>query len=138
MYSQPMTKEVRGKTPDRRNNPELRELQVPYKAKQSKVTPMIRTQIYLSQEEHNFVQLEAKRTNQPLAAVIRSFIDEKMKLPDDTWTSNPMLEPTPDFSDWEGHEDGAINHDHYVYGSSKKWAKKQGEWVETQSVSEDV
>ena len=38
---------------------------------------MIRPQIYLSQEEHSFVQLEAKRTNQSLVAVILSYIEEK-------------------------------------------------------------
>lgn len=129
-----MKKEPRAENPDRCSKLELKEVQVGYKAKSG---PMIRTQIYLSQEEHNFVQLEAKRTNQTLAAVIRSFIDEKMKLPNDTWINNPMLEPTPVFSDWEGREDGAINHDHYVYGSPKKWEKKKGAWVEVQSMTEN-
>ena len=54
-----------------------------------------------------------------------------MEVPED-WTNNPMLEPTPDDPDHKGHEDAGINHDHYVYGSPKKWMKVDGEWVEVQ------
>ena len=92
--------------------------------------PMVRTQIYLRQSEYNFCQAEAKRRDEPMAAVIRSYIDEKMEVPEDAWTNNPMLEPTPDDPDHKGHEDAGINHDHYVYGSPKKWMKVDGEWVE--------
>ena len=92
--------------------------------------PMVRTQIYLRQSEYNFCQAEAKRRDEPMAAVIRSYIDEKMEVPEDAWTNNPMLEPTPDDPDHNGHEDAGINHDHYVYGSPKKWMKVDGEWVE--------
>src|SRR5579871_4033124 len=67
--------------------------------------PMVRTQIYLSQAEHDFVQREAARREEPMAAVIRGFIDEKMELPADAWTNNPMLEPTVSDPDWKGHED---------------------------------
>ena len=81
--------------------------------------PMVRTQIYLRQSEYNFCQAEAKRRDEPMAAVIRSYIDEKMEVPEDAWTNNPMLEPTPDDPDHKGHEDAGINHDHYVYGSPK-------------------
>ena len=28
-----------------------------------------------------------------MAAVIRGFIDEKMEIPEDAWTNNPMLRP---------------------------------------------
>lgn len=92
--------------------------------------PMVRTQIYLRQSEYNFCQAEAKRRDEPMAAVIRSYIDEKMEVPEHAWTNNPMLEPTPDDPDHKGHEDAGINHDHYVYGSPKKWMKVDGEWVE--------
>src|SRR5258706_3684908 len=79
--------------------------------------PMVRTQIYLNKHEYDFVQREASRRNEPMAAVIRELIDEKMEIPEDAWTNNPMLRPTPHDPDWKGHEDGGINHDHYLYGT---------------------
>jgi hypothetical protein len=99
--------------------------------------PMVRTQIYLSKEEYDFVQREASRRDRPMAAVIRSFIDEKMEIPEDAWANNPMLEPTPHDPNWKGHEDGGINHDHYVYGSPKKWIKVKGKYVEAPPLPDD-
>lgn len=100
-------------------------------------TPMIRTQIYLNKEEYDFVQREASRRDEPMAAVIRGFIDEKMVIPEDAWTNNPMLQPTPHDPSWKGHEDGGINHDHYIYGSPKKWIKVKGEYVEAPPLPDD-
>lgn len=100
-------------------------------------TPMVRTQIYLSRREHEFIQSEAARRGEPMASVIRSFIDEKMEVPEDAWSDNPMLRPPMPDDSFEGREDGAINHDHYVYGSPKKWMKRDGKWVETPQVPED-
>jgi hypothetical protein len=99
--------------------------------------PMVRTQIYLSREEHDFVAAEARRRDEPMAAVIRRLIDEKMEIPKDAWTNNPMLRPAVPDPDWKGHEDGGINHDHYIYGSPKKWMKRNGEWVETPPLPDD-
>ena len=99
--------------------------------------PMIRTQIYLSRPEYDFLQTQGARRGEPMAAVIRSFIDEKMQVPDDVWENNPMLAPAADDSSWEGHEDGAINHDHYVYGSPKKWVKQRGKWVKSPPLPDD-
>jgi hypothetical protein len=99
--------------------------------------PMIRTQIYLNKDEYDFVQREASRRDEPMAAVIRSFIDEKMEIPADAWTNNPMLDPTPHDPNWKGHEDGGINHDHYIYGCPKKWIKVRGEYVEAPPLPDD-
>jgi len=99
--------------------------------------PMVRTQIYLSRPEHEFIQSEAARQAQPMAAVIRGFIDEKMEIPEDAWTNNPMLRPWPHDSDRKGHEDGGINHDHYIYGCPKKWIKVKGKYVEAPPLPED-
>lgn len=99
--------------------------------------PMVRTQIYLSRREHEFVQSESARRGAPMAAVIRKFIDEKMELPADAWSDNPMLRPPVEDPAFQGREDGAINHDHYVYGTPKKWMKRDGKWVETPPVPED-
>ena len=99
--------------------------------------PMVRTQIYLSKAEHDFVAAEAKRRDAPMAAVIRSFIDEKMEVPEDAWTNNPMLRPFPTDPDWKGHEDGAINHDHYLYGATKRYIKVKGKWVDAPPLPDD-
>ncbi len=99
-------------------------------------SPMIRTQIYLSRQEHQFVQAEASRLGTPMAAVIRDYIDEKMELPDDVWMNNPLLDQPAD-PNFMGPEDGAINHDHYLYGGPKKWIKQKGEWVEAPPLPDD-
>jgi len=106
-------------------------------ADEVQAAPMVRTQIYLNREEYDFVQAEARRRNEPMAAVIRNFIDEKMEIPEDAWTNNPMLRPWPHDPDWKGREDGGINHDHYIYGCPKKWIKVKGKYVEAPPLPED-
>jgi hypothetical protein len=113
---------------------ELKEAAVAYEVE---ATPMIRTQIYLNKHEYDFVQTEAKRRHEPMAAVIRNFIDEKMEIPEDAWTNNPMLEPMPLDPSFVGHEDAGINHDHYIYGCPKKWIKVKGKYVEAPPLPDD-
>ncbi|MEO7298612.1 MAG: hypothetical protein ABI042_08565 [Verrucomicrobiota bacterium] len=113
---------------------ELKEAAVAYKVE---AAPMIRTQIYLNKPEYDFVQREASRRDEPMAAVIRNFIDEKMEVPEDAWTNNPMLEPTPPDPKWKGHEDSGINHDHYLYGTPKNVIKVKGKWVDAPQLPED-
>lgn len=113
---------------------ELKEAAVAYEVE---AAPMIRTQIYLNKHEYDFVQTEAKRRDEPMAAVIRNFIDEKMEIPEDAWTNNPMLEPTPRDPSFVGHEDAGINHDHYIYGCPKKWIKVKGKYVEAPPLPDD-
>jgi hypothetical protein len=95
---------------------------------------MVRTQIYLTPEEHRFVDSESRRKGVPMAAVIRDFIEEKMRVPDEAWAK--FLAPVPDDPNWEGPEDGSINHDHYVYGCPKKFVKRKGKWVPAPPVDE--
>jgi hypothetical protein len=90
---------------------------------------MVRTQIYLTRAEHNFLQNEAARRNEPMSAVIRSIIDERMTIPEDAWENNPLLDPTPPARSLRGREDGVLNHDYYIYGGAKKYHKVRGEWV---------
>jgi hypothetical protein len=113
---------------------ELKEAAVAYEVE---AAPMIRTQIYLNKNEYDFVQREASRRDEPMAAVIRNFIDEKMKLPDDAWTNNPMFKPWPADPDNDSPEDAAINHDHYLYGGPKKWIKVKGKYVEAPPLPDD-
>jgi hypothetical protein len=98
--------------------------------------PMLRTQIYLSKPEHEFIQNEAARQGQPMAAVIRALIDEKMDIPESTWTNNALLAPPAD-PGFVGPADGAINHDHYIYGGPRKWMKCKAQWVEAPPLPED-
>jgi hypothetical protein len=98
---------------------------------------MVRTQIYLNREEYDFVQTEARRRNEPMAAVIRNFIDEKMEIPEDAWINNPMLRPWPHDPDWKSHEDAGINHDHYLYGVPKDVIKVKGKWVDAPPLPDD-
>jgi hypothetical protein len=109
---------------------------LPPRAEAMGVDAMIRTQIYLSRSEHQFVQAEAAKRGEPMAAVIRDYIDEKMELPDDVWTNNPLLDQPAD-PDFVGPEDGAINHDHYLYGGPKKWIMQNGDWVEAPPLPDD-
>lgn len=95
---------------------------------------MVRTQIYLTRSEHDFVSAEAVRRREPMAAVIRGYIDDKMRLPDAAWERNPMLEATPRDTSFALPEDAAINHDHYLYGAPKRYLKKRGKWVRAEEV----
>lgn len=90
---------------------------------------MVRTQIYLTRAEHDFLQAEAGRRNEPMSAVLRQIIDEKMIIPEDAWANNPLLRATPKVEGWKGRRDGSINHDHYIYGGPKKYHEVNGEWV---------
>ena len=120
--------------PHQRSALELKETAV---VNELEAAPMIRTQIYLNKSEYDFVQREASRRDEPMAAVIRGFIDEKMEMPADAWENNPMLEPTVRDPNWKGHEDGGINHDHYIYGCPKKWIKVKGKYVEAPPLPKD-
>jgi hypothetical protein len=86
---------------------------------------MVRTQIYLSRQEHQFLQCEASRQGITMAAIIRGLVDEKMSVPDPIWANNPLLEEAPSVEGF-GHPDGAQNHDHYIYGSPKVEPPKPG------------
>ena len=89
---------------------------------------MVRTEVYLTRAEHAFLQSEAARRNEPMDAVIRGYIEERMRLPEDAWKNNPMLEPTPKDPDYAGREDGSVNHDFYVYGGTRKYEKRGKQW----------
>ena len=98
---------------------------------------MVRTQVYLTQAEYDFLQAESSRRDEPMAAILRSFVDEKMAVPVDAWTNNPMLRPAVAEPDWDSPADAAINHDHYLYGAPKKWIKVNGQWVEAPPLPDD-
>ena len=49
----------------------LKEANTPYVVEPA----MVRTQVYLTRAEHDFLQSEAARRNEPMSAVLRSIID---------------------------------------------------------------
>lgn len=135
MYTGGMKRQKKSKYPAHKGSAiELKETAV---AGEIKEAPMIRTQIYLNKEEHEFVRREAARHDEPMAAVIRRFIDEKMEIPEDAWTNNPIFKPWPEDPDWQSPPDAAINHDHYLYGCPKKWIKVKGQYIEAPPLPDD-
>ena len=96
----------------------LRDVAPPYSAPERE--EMVRTQIYLSRREHEFVQLEAAKRNLPMAALIREYIDQKMNVPEDAWQNNPLLELPVAGPGYRAVGDGVANHDHYIYGTPKR------------------
>ena len=88
---------------------------------------MIRTQIYLTREEHSFLQSEVEKRGKPMASIIRGYIDEKMPEPELDWSKHPFLQPPAD-PDFDGPEDLSINHEHYAYGAPKRYVKRRGKW----------
>lgn len=122
------------------NTPEPESAIVREEPRQWTMTPeeeaMVRTQVYLTRKEHEFLTREAAIENSSMAAVIRRIVDDRMEVPDAAWAGNPLLEPTPDDPSWEGHEDGARNHDHYISGAPKAFRKVRGKWVEQPLLAE--
>ena len=86
--------------------------------------PMVRTQIYLSARQQEFLQRQAQREGETMAGMIRRFIDEKMEVPPDAWTTNSLLDLAPrDPAEKHLPKDGSTNLDYYVYGSPKRSRK---------------
>ncbi|MCB1230270.1 MAG: hypothetical protein KDN19_08395 [Verrucomicrobiae bacterium] len=80
-------------------------------------TSKVRTQIYLSEAQRDFLNRESKRTGFSMAELIRHYIEEKMNPNEDIWEANSLLAPAPEDPDFEGHEDGSVNTDAIIYGS---------------------
>ena len=94
---------------------------------------MVRTQIYISTRQQEFLQRQAQREGETMAGMIRRYVDEKMLVPTDAWENNPLLEPTPDDPANDLPEDASINLDHYAYGAPKRYEKVDGKWVPTRA-----
>lgn len=91
--------------------------------------PMVRTQIYLSARQQEFLQRQAQREGETMAGMIRRFIDEQMEVPEGAWKNNSLLDPAPEDPANDLPQDASINLDHYVYGSPKAFKKVRGKWV---------
>lgn len=74
-----------------------------------------KTQIYLDEEQYQYLRREAKRKGS-IAKVVRSLIDEKLRLATRKNDSIFRL-GTKSFKSKDG--DLSINHDKYLYGEEK-------------------
>ncbi len=82
---------------------------------------MIRTQIYLPEEEHKAVIQIARHKKQPMAEVIRMFI--KLGLRQEKTVDRSGIEVMKKIANMKlkgGPTDLSVNHDYYLYGGSKK------------------
>lgn len=76
----------------------------------------VRTQIYLSEEQRDFLNRESKRTGQSMAELIRQYITERMNPSEDIWDTNTLLSPAPEDPAFVGNEDGSVATDAIIYG----------------------
>lgn len=81
------------------------------------MSEMIRTQIYLSSEQHEQLKKRGAKDKKTMASVIREAVDQYL-----VEDQNPLIFPANDplfdligITD-SGPEDGSINHDKYLYG----------------------
>lgn len=89
------------------------------------IPELVRTQVYLTREEHQFLQGEANRRGATKAAVLRGIIDDRMRVPEGGWAKNPLLAEPVEDSGFEGRPDGATNHDEYIYGTLPELEQKR-------------
>lgn len=82
---------------------------------------MIRTQIYLPENDHKELNQIAKKKKQPMAAIIRWFIKTGLKKEKTIDRSGKtVMKRLLDIKAKGGPEDLSSNLDHYLYGAPKK------------------
>lgn len=82
---------------------------------------MIRTQIYIPEDEHKELLTVARKTGQPMAAIIRSFIKHGLKEEKTVDRSGKdVLKRLLTIGATGGPKDVSVNLDHYLYGGPKK------------------
>lgn len=76
-----------------------------------------RTQIYLTNEQYQYLQRQAERKRSSIAGIIRELIDER--LPNDSdYNDNPLFSLSNDHLQM-GMKNGSRQHDDYIYGRNK-------------------
>ena len=82
---------------------------------------MIRTQIYIPEDEHRELITIASQKKQPMAVVIRFFIKKGLKEEKTIDRSGKVaLKKLLDIGATKGPTDLSTNLDHYLYGTPKK------------------
>lgn len=81
----------------------------------------VRTQIYLTYEQHRLLKRRARLENKMMAQIIRQAIEQYLGIDDE---GKHLRKDDPI---WKlagicrsGVRDGSIHHDHYLYGAKKK------------------
>ena len=91
--------------------------------------PMKRTQVYLDEEDWQRLQVRAADSGRSAAALVREAVtDYLLRSPDpDADPILAMIGEAENLTPPDGAPtDGALNHDHYLYG----WPKEGEEWPE--------
>ena len=82
---------------------------------------MIRTQIYIPETVHTKLQQLAEAKRQPMAEIVREFIEDGLQKTQNTDTSGvSVLQALANLKLKGGPSDLATNLDHYLYGGPKK------------------
>jgi len=72
-----------------------------------------RTQIYLTEEQYQYLRREAEKKNASIAKIVREFIEEHLPKEED-YTNNPLFSSGKD-GFLMGRKKGSIKHDEYIY-----------------------
>lgn len=76
-----------------------------------------RTQIYLKEEQYQYLRRQAEKKNASIAEIVREIIDERLPKEKD-YDDNPLFSLGKDgFS--MGRRKGSVKHDDYIYRPKK-------------------
>lgn len=82
---------------------------------------MIRTQIYIPEDDHKNLQVIAGQKNKAMAEIIRNYIQDGIKKERDSDNSGiKVLQALSKLGLTGGPKDLSKNIDHYLYGGPKK------------------
>ncbi|MFK7911628.1 MAG: hypothetical protein AB8F34_13655 [Akkermansiaceae bacterium] len=76
---------------------------------------MVRTQVYLTPAQRDFLQNEGKRRGGSMAAALRQIVEERMRPEGTAWMGNPLLDEPAKDPAFVGA--GSGNADAEIYGS---------------------
>jgi len=78
---------------------------------------MVRTQIYLTPQQRDFLRSEGLRRGVSMAAAIRAMVEEKMRPGGGGWVGSPLLEATAEDATFQSDGHGSVGSDQNIYGS---------------------
>ncbi len=77
---------------------------------------LVRTQVYLSVGQRDYLQSEGKRRGISMAAALREIISESMRPAAASWVGNPLLDEVVEDVDFKSSGSGSESVDESVYG----------------------
>ncbi|PID81805.1 hypothetical protein CSB20_01120 [bacterium DOLZORAL124_64_63] len=78
-------------------------------------TGLVRTQVYLTPEQRDFLRNEGRRKGVSMAGALRQLVEERMRPGGSGWEGNPLLDEVAEDASFTGA--GSGNVDEAVYGS---------------------